>query len=413
MADLNQGSSGQEPAVLCSIEGHVATLVLNRPRALNALNTDMVTRIAGLLEGWAQQTAQHVGCVIVKGAGGKAFCAGGDVKWVVGAAMAGDPTLGVDYFEREYSMNAAIARLPLPYVSLMDGFVMGGGAGVSVHGHFRVVTERTVFAMPECSIGLWPDVGASFFLNRLRGHLGMYLGTTGVRLKGVDVRTAGLATHYVPSHLLHEVEGRLHRLGPAARDLSVVAGVLSQLEHEGGALPTGPLLQALPWIDAHFGGPSVGHIIESLTVRRAQLVTMQQQQQQQQQQQHRGQQQGAQPTTQQQGGCCKAEAAWLDEALAALAKGSPLSEVVTHAVLTRCRNSSLATCLDLDRVLARSFLTASCDFFEGVTAALIEKGRAPVWRHKSVSDVPPALVVSVIDGSLSSAVCARSPPSRM
>ena len=142
-----------------------------------------------------------VRCIVLAGAG-RAFCAGGDVKAAVAAVEAGDPAAAARFFRTEYRLNYALARLGTPHVALLDGVAMGGGAGVSVHGPFRVATERTLFAMPECGIGLFPDVGTTHFLPRLAGGLGAWLGLTGARLTGADALAAGVATHFIPSSRL-------------------------------------------------------------------------------------------------------------------------------------------------------------------------------------------------------------------
>lgn len=152
-------------------------LTLNRPKSLNALNFEMVQKVYEVLIKW-QDTKS---LVIVKGAGEKAFCAGGDVK---GLVEAGDVDAGKKFFRNEYISNHLIGTYKIPYVALIDGVTMGGGVGISIHGKYRIATERTLFAMPETAIGLFPDVGGSYFLPRLQGKLGLYLGLTGFRLKG-------------------------------------------------------------------------------------------------------------------------------------------------------------------------------------------------------------------------------------
>lgn len=152
-------------------------LIMNRPKALNAANYEMVDKFSAAMHKWSKTKS----LIIVKGNGGKAFCAGGDVRSIVEAKT---PEVGQKFFKREYTMNHLIGTLTIPYVALIDGITMGGGVGISVHGRYRVATEKTLFAMPETAIGLFPDVGGSYFLPRLQGKLGAYLGLTGFRLKG-------------------------------------------------------------------------------------------------------------------------------------------------------------------------------------------------------------------------------------
>lgn len=201
---IRQMSSGTNDDVLIENVNDKGILTLNRPAALNALNLSMVKKILPVLQKWENEKSM----VIVKGAGDKAFCAGGDVRAVVEAKARGEKT-AEEFFKWEYTMNGVIGAFKKPYIALIDGIVMGGGVGLSVHGRYRVATERTLFAMPETRIGLFPDVGGSYFLPRLCDKLGLYLALTGHRLKGVDVLSAGIATHYVESSKLPELESEL------------------------------------------------------------------------------------------------------------------------------------------------------------------------------------------------------------
>lgn len=177
-------------------------IILNRPKALNSLNLSMVNKIFPVLKEW--ETKKNL--VIIKGVGEKAFCAGGDVKAVIEAAFKGNIQLGKDFFKNEYKINGLIGAYKIPYIALIDGIVMGGGVGLSVHGQYRIATERSIFAMPETQIGFFPDVGGSYFLPKLPGHLGKYLALTGIRLKGSDILKLGLATHFVESKNLNDLE---------------------------------------------------------------------------------------------------------------------------------------------------------------------------------------------------------------
>jgi len=182
-----------EPEILTQRDGALGLITLNRPKALNALNTVMVDNMYAVLKDWEKDP--HVAAVVVKGAGEKSFCAGGDVKAVVQLGLADRVHDALAFFRDEYHQNHLIATYAKPYVALMDGITMGGGAGISVHGTFRVATERTLFAMPECAIGLFPDIGASYFLPRLPGALGMYLGLAGARLSAsLNIDCGGTAT---------------------------------------------------------------------------------------------------------------------------------------------------------------------------------------------------------------------------
>ncbi|XP_048834675.1 3-hydroxyisobutyryl-CoA hydrolase, mitochondrial isoform X4 [Brienomyrus brachyistius] len=182
--------------VLFERVGSASVITLNRPKALNALNLSMIRHIYPQLKNWEKDPETDL--VVIKGAGEKAFCAGGDIRAVTEAGRSGD-SLAQDFFREEYILNNTIGTYQKPYVALIDGITMGGGVGLSVHGCFRVATEKTLFAMPETAIGLFPDVGGGYFLPRLQGKLGLFLALTGFRLKGRDVQRAGVATHFVES----------------------------------------------------------------------------------------------------------------------------------------------------------------------------------------------------------------------
>ncbi|KRY61485.1 3-hydroxyisobutyryl-CoA hydrolase, mitochondrial, partial [Trichinella britovi] len=181
-------------------------VTLNRPTALNALNINMAKMMFEKLK--KTNTDNSIKMVILKGAGNRAFCAGGDIR-ALALSIKNNDGLVEEFFREEYKLNYLIGKFRVPFVSLIDGIVMGGGVGLSVHGTFRVATERTVFAMPETAIGLFPDVGGSFFLPRLKNKLGFYLGLTGARLSGEDVYEAGIATHYVHSKWMPELQSEL------------------------------------------------------------------------------------------------------------------------------------------------------------------------------------------------------------
>ena len=197
-------SSGEENEVILQTVANKGIITLNRPKALNALNLSMIRKIYPAMKKWEHEMSM----VIIKGTGEKAFCAGGDVRALAEAGMKGNH-IGKIFFREEYTLNALIGTYTIPYVALIDGITMGGGVGLSVHGPFRVATERTVFAMPETTIGLFADVGGSHFLSRLGGKLGLYLALTGHRLKGVDCLKAGIATHFCKSFKLPELEKEL------------------------------------------------------------------------------------------------------------------------------------------------------------------------------------------------------------
>ncbi|KAG2458727.1 HIBCH protein, partial [Polypterus senegalus] len=287
---------GREGEVLLQTSGCAGVITLNRPKALNALNLSMIRKIFPQLKKWEQDDQTSI--VIIKGVGDKAFCAGGDIRAVADAGKAGG-SLIQDFFREEYILNNAIGTLQKPYVALIDGITMGGvstsppwqqarrrdpmfqqmatlqhgdgfsGVGLSVHGHFRVATEKTLFAMPETGIGLFPDVGGGFFLPRLRGKLGLFLALTGFRLKGRDVQLAGLATHFVESQKLAALERDLVQLKcPSQKD---VAGVLDAYQAQSctGREQPFALEGHMQDVDRLFSGSSVEGIVCQLEAERS------------------------------------------------------------------------------------------------------------------------------------------------
>jgi enoyl-CoA hydratase len=196
--------------ILLGRKGGLAILTINRPQALNALTLENYRRFDPALRHWEADPSVHA--VAVCGAGDRAFCAGGDVRAVyeAGRGISGDPDLPAVFFREEYELIRRIHNFPKPYIAIIDGITMGGGAGISVNGAYRIATERTLFAMPETGIGLFPDVGATRFLNRCPGHVGRYLGLTGARVNAADALYCGFATHSVKHD---SVEALLDQVG--------------------------------------------------------------------------------------------------------------------------------------------------------------------------------------------------------
>lgn len=314
-----------DSSVIATLDGRTGHLLLNRPRTLNALDHGMVEALSEYLTAWRDDPAIHA--VVIEGAGERAFCAGGDIRAVRDAALAGDAALIERFFAEEYQLNQLIAGYPKPYVALIDGFCMGGGVGISVHGAFRVTTEAGVFAMPETAIALFPDVGGSYVLPRLPGALGMYLGLTGARLTGADAVHAGLATHFVRRVALPSLRVDLARDGVA-----VIAAYAD-------ALPPFSLAPHRAAIDRCFGQDSVPGIIAAL------------------------QDEGTE---------------WARETLAVLARMSPASLIWSHRIIRDGAGRTLPQCLAAELALTRE-VTRHPDFAEGVRAMVIDKDRAPKW----------------------------------
>src|SRR5688572_13334223 len=182
--------------ILFRVEGALARVTLNRPQALNALTLDMCAALQRQLAAWAEDP--NIATVAIDAVPGRAFCAGGDIRIVSQWGQENDPR-ALEFFRTEYALNSFIKHFPKPYVALIDGICMGGGVGISIHGSHRVVTEKALFAMPETAIGFFTDVGGSYFLSRMPGATGIYLGLTGARIKAADMLYVGAATHFVPS----------------------------------------------------------------------------------------------------------------------------------------------------------------------------------------------------------------------
>ncbi len=318
-----------EPTILLGREGAAGTLVMNRPRALNALDLGMIHGLDGALRALRDDPAVRL--VILEGAGGRAFCAGGDVRRMRELVLAGDAAGVEAFFAAEYAVNGAIATFGKPWISLIDGVCMGGGIGVSVHGSHRIVTEHALLAMPETAIALFPDVGTSYVLPRLPGALGKWLALTGARLKGAEAVEAGLATHYVPrTHL------------PALR-AALTQGDARVIADFAEPVPPGVIAAQRPAIDRCFAGESIAAI-------RAALI--------------------AEGTE------------WAAAQRAVLDRVSPTSLAVTLELLKRGAARTLDQCLAMELALTRT-VTRHPDFAEGVRAVLVDKDNAPRWAPES------------------------------
>jgi enoyl-CoA hydratase len=334
---MNDATSTQDD-ILFAVRGRLGHITMNRPRALNALTHDMSLRLDVQLRGWAADA--KVETVAITGAGDRAFCAGGDVRALWEAGPAGRLTR--EFYWNEYRMNRRIFRYAKPYVALMDGITMGGGVGVSAPARLRVATEKTLFAMPETGIGLFPDVGATYYLSHLPHRLGIHLGLTGGRIKAADLLYTGLATHFIPSALLPAVLVALER-EPAA-----------DVVRRFAARPAGeaPLAVHSAAIARCFAGETVEEILAAL---------------------------------EREGG------AWAAETLATLAQKSPLSLRVTLHALRLAATREIEDCLRMEYRLVRRFM-GDHDFFEGVRAVLVDKDNAPTWRPATLAAALPAAV---------------------
>ncbi|XP_043697951.1 3-hydroxyisobutyryl-CoA hydrolase-like protein 1, mitochondrial isoform X2 [Telopea speciosissima] len=245
--------------VLVEGKAHCRTAILNRPSALNALTTSMGARLKKLYESW--EGNPDIGFVVMKGSGSKAFCAGGDVVSLYRLRNEGKMEEIKEFFRKLYSFMYLVGTYLKPHVAILNGITMGGGAGVSIPGTFRVATEKTVFATPETIIGFHPDAGASFYLSHLPGHIGEYLALTGEKLNGAEMLACGLATHYSLSARLPLIEERLGTL--VTDDPSVIE---SSLEHYCDLVypDKKSVFHRIDTIDKCFGHDTVEEIIDAL-----------------------------------------------------------------------------------------------------------------------------------------------------
>jgi enoyl-CoA hydratase/carnithine racemase len=325
------------------IEGALGILVLNRPQALNAFNLPMVEHCAEHLA--RLQDDDRIAAVAVRGTGHRAFCAGGDVRSLYEAKRHQQPDLLDKLFRTEYRLNYTIQQFTKPYIAVIEGIAMGGGIGMSIHGSHRIVCETSLLAMPETAIGFFPDIGASYFLNRCPGALGTFLGLTGYRMNAADALYAGWATHYIPCEKLKVL---WHHLQTAPTAAAMEASIESLNERSP---PTKlPLWQEV--IDACFSADSVSEIFQRLA---------------------------------------ESPAPQAREWLATLRERSPTSLVVTLALLRRNRGVSLKEALTIEFRLSQRFMQ-NHDFFEGVRAVLVDKDQQPCWQPESLEAVDPLKV---------------------
>uniref|UniRef100_U3JP69 3-hydroxyisobutyryl-CoA hydrolase n=1 Tax=Ficedula albicollis TaxID=59894 RepID=U3JP69_FICAL len=337
--------------VLLEKKGGAGIITLNRPKALNALNLPMIQQIYPQIKTWEQDPETFL--IIIKGAGGKAFCAGGDIRAITEAGKVGDKLIQ-DFFRGEYRLNNAVGTCKKPYVALIDGITMGGGVGVSVHGHFRVATEKTVFAMPETAIGLFPDVGGGYFLPRLSGKIGYYLALTGCRLKGRDVLRVGIATHFVESAKLPALEKDLIALKSPSKEK--VADLLNSYhmkctidQEKEFALD-----EHLEKINSLFSANSMEEIVKKLK-------------------------QDGSPFAMKQ--------------LETINKMSPTSLKLTLRQLREGASMSLQEVLQMEYRLSQACMKGH-DFYEGVRAVLIDKDQSPKWKPAALEEVSDEFVDS-------------------
>lgn len=349
------GEAGTDAAnareILSEIRNHVALVTLNRPEALNALSLDMIGELRTLLRGYAADP--HIHAVLIQGAGDKAFCAGGDIRALYQSFKASG-SLHREFFLREYPLDYLLYAYPKPYAVLMDGITMGGGMGIAQGSTLRIVGERTRIAMPEVAIGFFPDVGASYFLSRLPGALGVYLALTGIQIRGVDALYCQLADVYLPPPAIESLTGDLTALNWSEDPRADLRRFIHARAALGLPAPSLSLLR--PGIDAHFSQPTVPAILASLEAE-------------------------TRPEY----------ADWARQSAKLMRSRSPTMLCVTLRQLQRGKELSLAACFRMELAMAQqTFLQG--DFVEGVRALIIDKDNAPQWKPGRIEEVTDAMI---------------------
>jgi enoyl-CoA hydratase len=332
--------------ILFERRGAAGLVTLNRPKALNAVTHGMVGALRARLDAWADDPA--ITRVVITAAGERAFSAGGDIRALYDLGSAGRHDEALQFWRDEYPLNAAIKNYRKPYVALIDGIVMGGGVGVSVHGSHRVAGDRFQFAMPEVGIGFFPDVGATWFLPRMPGELGTYCALTGERFRIADGVAAGIATHRISS-------ARFPALLDGLTGTVSVDAVLSAFAEPAGE---GPIMARRAAIKRLFTGNSVEGILAALDREAA---------------------------------SGSADAEWAVKTAGTLGAKSPLSLKLALAQVRRGANWDFETCMRAEfRIVSR--VIKGHDFYEGVRAVIIDKDNKPRWNPATLADVDEAEV---------------------
>jgi enoyl-CoA hydratase/carnithine racemase len=367
---LIQSGGIQSEVVQSEVRNRIAFITLNRPAALNALSLPMIVELRKAFSQFAADP--NVNAVLIKGAGEKAFCAGGDIRAIYESYQKSD-SLHRDFFVTEYPLDYLLYSYPKPYIALIDGIVLGGGMGISQGARLRIAGDRTRMAMPETAIGFFPDVGASYFLSRLAGSLGTYLALTGVQIRAADAVYAGLADVYLPRAAVDALESELAALkwpaegGGAAADsgrLATDAGRTAIEDLVRGLSqvpPAAPLAALRSAIDLHFAADSVPGLLRSLeSESRPEFLE------------------------------------WATQTVDLINTRSPTMLAVTLRQLQRGKSMSLAECFRMELGLVRHCFTQG-DFIEGVRAMIIDKDNAPAWHPKFIDEVTDDAVAAMFN----------------
>jgi enoyl-CoA hydratase/carnithine racemase len=328
--------------------GNIGEITLNRPKALNALTTNMCYQLRTQLIEWQQNS--RIKAVIIRGAGDRAFCAGGDIRALYADGKENQDA-AVDFFRHEYAMNREIFHFTKPYISFLHGITMGGGAGVSIHGSHRVTNEQLIFAMPETGIGFFPDIGAGCFLSRLENKMGYYLGLTGDRIGAADAKWLGLVTHIIPPEKQNDAIAALTDTEFSADAKKQVSQILDAF----AVKPSTPRLSEYQQqITDCFSAESVEEVMLRLEENNSE---------------------------------------WSLAVTKTLLTKSPISLKVTFEQLKRSEQMKFDEIMQMEFNIALQFLHTA-DFFEGVRAAVIDKDQNPQWNPPLLDEVSQAHVAA-------------------
>lgn len=328
-------------------DGSIGLIVLKRTRALNALSLVMLNAISNQLTEW--ENASQIKAVVIRSAEGRAFSAGGDIRFVYERRMAEDPLLH-EFFRDEYRLNYKIHYFRKPYIALLDGITMGGGAGLSIHGSHRVATEQLIFAMPETGIGFYPDVGMTYIFSRLPHQIGRYLGLTGARLSRADCMMLGLVDHAVNKTTFPELIYTLSDTSLEEDARGTVSAIIEQFSEPAGF---SELWEHREEIEACFAEKTVEHILKSLD---------------------KG-------------------SPWCQEVASVLHEKSPTSLKVTLHALDKAIDMDFDDCMEMEYSLTHYMLQGG-DFIEGIRATVIDRSQKPKWHPATLKEVTPSVVES-------------------
>lgn len=342
MADGGADAAG--PEITFETRGAAGLITLRRPKALNALTLPMVEAMHRQLRVWAADA--RITRVVVRGSGGRAFCAGGDIRQIHALGRAGRHADVMAFWRAEYLLDATVKAYPKPYIALIEGIVMGGGVGISLHGDVRVAAENYSFAMPETGIGFFPDVGATYALPRLPGCTGRYLALTGARIGAGDALAVGLATHAARAE---DFAGIVERLAGGGDVAAALEGL------DASAPETGPLVAERERIDACFCADSVAEVLSRLDA------------------------------------AAREGSAFAQATAATLRTRSPTSLTIAHAQMVHGAEMSFAEALRVEYRLCERAMRGH-DFYEGVRAVIVDKDNRPAWQPATLDAVDRAAI---------------------